>query len=161
MDTEGTIISGPETVKNARAYYHSYFFEYADGSIGWMNMTDGSSIDFYKLKQITAGAAVNNSGFSGSWKTWWGNEQDAYAELRFSEKDGIWTGSYDYDGGVLDGKVITQNGRLVIEGNWIQNSGSGWYRFTLSADGNSFTGEWGYTGDPQVRGFWNGEKTRP
>jgi hypothetical protein len=53
------------------------------------------------------------------------------------------TGSYGQSG-KLDGTF--KPGTTQLDGNWGDARGNGWLTITFAADGNRFTGEWGYAG---------------
>jgi hypothetical protein len=69
------------------------------------------------------------------------------------------TGTYSHQGGMVRGKAI---GNMLV-GTWLElptydlPDDLGYFKFKISADGNSFNGEWckGTTG---VDGKWNGQR---
>lgn len=105
--------------------------------------------------------AVRTSGFAGNWTT-------SYGDMVIAVNGTDATGTYTLSGGLLYGRVDGP----VFSGTWAQPDGAGrtcetafqgskaWGRFvfTLGADGNSFTGTWGYCNDPATSGGWDGAR---
>jgi hypothetical protein len=91
--------------------------------------------------------------WSGSWLCGqWGT-------LTIAQSGDVVTGTYTYDSGRLKGNV----GGNKLFGTWSEApsysipNDAGDVEFTMSADGNSFTGRWryGFSGDWRT---WNGHK---
>lgn len=87
--------------------------------------------------------------FAGRWNTTWRTMEISISGTRV-------TGRYDYQNGRIEG-VVRGN---VIEGRWYQDNRpqGGSFRFELSADGKSFSGNWNYAGDSGWKGAWNGTR---
>lgn len=95
----------------------------------------------------TSPAAAKN--FTGTWSTAWGR-------VTLTQSGGTLTG--DYSGqftGRLSGDVAGNLATLT----WNQTNGeNGKAKFTLSADGDSFTGTWGSGSSATNGGAWNGKR---
>ena len=95
---------------------------------------------------------------------------ERHAEMTLRQSGQLVRGTYSLDNGTIVGRV--QGDRLV--GYWVEDGSNRtcdrpiegrthWGRvvFTMAADGQSFTGTWGYCDDdPEVqsRGEWNGQR---
>jgi len=80
-------------------------------------------------------------------------DQNGHFTLALTESNGAVTGSY-YDGKAsLSG---TRSGNTV-SGTYTEPAGSGVFSFTFSADGSSFTGNWGVKAG-QTNGTWSGAR---
>lgn len=65
----------------------------------------------------------------------------------------VW-GTYEHSGGQVEGTI---NG-MELRGTWSQTNGKGRIVWRLSADGQSFNGQWGYN-DAEPSSQWNGRRT--
>jgi len=92
------------------------------------------------------------TGFAGQWESNWG-------PMTLSQSGGRVTGSYSHDKGRIEGEV--KEG--VLTGAWSEAPSyappddSGRIVFRLSADGESFSGTWGY-GASSDDGSWEGRR---
>ena len=95
---------------------------------------------------------------STSWAGMWDTN---FGTMTLTQTGTTVSGSYTYQDGKVDGTVSGN----VLQGTWseaprasLRDRGS--FRFTLSADGRSFTGEWNYADDPAEtwRPNWNGSR---
>lgn len=68
-------------------------------------------------------------------------------------------GSYEYEDGKIDGKLMSGKGKSAIEGTWRQRGKEGWFHFEMETNGQKFSGVWGYANNKKPSGTWNGEKT--
>ncbi|MBW2529219.1 MAG: hypothetical protein JRI23_33895 [Deltaproteobacteria bacterium] len=87
--------------------------------------------------------------FTGTWTTGWG-------PVTLTQQGDKLTGSYSGQfRGTLSGTVDGNVADLA----WVQTNGErGRAKFTLSADGNSFTGTWGAYSSSAGGGSWNGKR---
>ncbi len=95
---------------------------------------------------------VPNDSFAGKWDTTWG-------EMTLTQTGDRVTGTYTHPwhNGTIDGTVKDR----VLRFNWTQNNRSpGTGRFTLSADGQTFSGEYNNKSDPDAPadGQWTGKR---
>jgi hypothetical protein len=92
----------------------------------------------------------------GTWRTEWGT-------VRLHRNGNSFTGTYTHKNGRLSGSSTNSQGNEV-RGTWTQSpsyrgpSDSGTFVFTLSPDGNSFTGRWKYSGSHNWDGSWSGTR---
>jgi hypothetical protein len=88
-------------------------------------------------------------GFAGTWRT-------SFGTMTFEIAGNEATSTYDFDGGKLRG-TLSQGGR-TLAGRYEEVDAKGTFHFTLSADGQSFSGGWtrtsGKTEPPS--GKWEG-----
>ena len=93
-------------------------------------------------------------GFAGAWTTTFGT-------MTFERQGNQITSSYDFDGGNLRG-LISKDGR-TLTGTYTETEAKGTFRFTLAADGKSFSGIWNRTSGTREppSGKWSGECTSP
>ena len=97
-----------------------------------------------------APAAAPTANFTGTWST-------RFGDLSLNQSGNRVTGNYAYFAGSLEG-TVTGN---VLRFKWKEpkqnKQGAG--KFTMAADGQSFSGGWSYTEDPEVFGSgWNGTR---
>jgi hypothetical protein len=95
---------------------------------------------------LRAGAATQPGWFAGTWNTDFGG-------MSVTQSGAIVKG--DYVVGTIEG---TASGN-VLTGTWKQGSTGGRIRFTLSSDGSTWAGVFGYNSDPPTK-QWNGQNTR-
>jgi hypothetical protein len=106
-----------------------------------------------------SGVTPNNSG-DNIWAGKWDTEQ--WGEMTLQQNGSKVTGEYEWDGGKITGTVSGN----MLKGTWSEaptyqpENDAGDFEFTISSDGNSFSGRWryGYSGDWD--GDWDGERIR-
>lgn len=93
-------------------------------------------------------------GFAGTWKT-------SFGTMTFTISGSEVRASYDFDGGSIVGN-LSPDGR-TLNGRYKENEAQGNFRFTLSADGQSFTGRWNRTSGKREppSGAWEGKCVQP
>ena len=97
----------------------------------------------------TGAAAQAPANFAGQWNS-------DYGPMTLLQSGSSVTGTYPSYSGTITGTVSG----IVLTGNWSDTTGTGTLIFTLSADGNSFTGIWTRrTGSGNSGGTWNGTRT--
>ena len=112
---------------------------------------------------VTATAATKN--FAGNWNTTWksGNDTALATSMTLVQNGTAVAGSYTY--GNVTGSVSGTAAGSVLSGSWKETDPDTTYggplAFTLSADGNSFTGKWVYDTDAAgaintTTNSWNG-----
>lgn len=90
--------------------------------------------------------------FSGAWNTNWG-------KMFLKQIGNGLNGTYEHDKGKIQGKVSDR----FFEGTWSEApsykppSDAGTVKLTLSEDGKSFSGKWGY-GSTLDNGSWSGTR---
>lgn len=89
-------------------------------------------------------------GFAGTWQT-------SFGQMTFTISGNEAESSYDFDGGTLRGELL-EDGR-VLSGTYSEREAKGAFRFELSADGQSFTGNWRRTSGKREppSGTWEGK----
>ena len=93
------------------------------------------------------------TGWTGNWSTNWG-------EMSLSQIGNQVTGNYNYDSGQIIGTVSGN----VLTGTWAESptfsppDDAGDIEWTLSLDGNSFTGQWRYGSSGDWDGSWTGTR---
>ena len=105
---------------------------------------------FEKLELTVAPARS----FTGAWKTEWGT-------LTMSQDGDAVSGSYDFMGGAIAGKV--KDGVLAFGWSQTGNGHQGTGTFVLSSDGDSFSGTWARRpGDEKLGpgGTWSGTRNK-
>ncbi len=91
--------------------------------------------------------------FSGSWYSYWGSNPDARVPMNLVQNGVEVVGSYEYQGGRIEG-TVTGN---VLSGTWSQTNGSnGYVELTLNDNGTQFSGRWRYPEQDWVVDPWNG-----
>lgn len=100
-----------------------------------------------------------SNGFVGMWNS-------NFNQMTVTGNGNIITGTYAFRNGTINGTVSGN----TLTGMWTQsytdraNSTSGDFVFTLSSDGQSFTGKWryGHSTDPNAQwdGSWTGTKVK-
>ncbi len=103
---------------------------------------------------VVASSAARPLG--GTWEGAWNTN---YGVMTLLQTGNHVTGTYTYSGGSIDGTAAGN----TLTGTWDQKgSGThGKFVFTLSADGNSWTGLWGYNDETPTRTNWNGTRAQP
>jgi TolB-like protein len=97
-------------------------------------------------KDTATKAPITGTGWSGTWNTDWG-------KMTLNEQGNHVTGTYTFKNGRIDGTVSGG----VLSGKWTQSNGSGRFEFTMSDDGRTFNGIWGY-GEGLDNGIWKGTR---
>lgn len=97
-----------------------------------------------------------NVTWSGNWITYWDSGKNKINMELIEANDKI-IGTYEWNNGVINGTSQVVNGISTFNATWTQTKSKGWTILTLSADGNSFSGEWGYEGKKKG-GMWYGER---
>jgi hypothetical protein len=94
--------------------------------------------------------------------TWTGNWNTSYGEMTLTQSGAQVTGNYILDDGHVTGTVSGN----VLTGRWDEAptrtgpNDAGPLRFTMAADGESFTGVWGYDGEGGTTSHtWDGTCT--
>jgi hypothetical protein len=94
--------------------------------------------------------------WTGKW------ESKEWGTMELTQTGSSVAGDYTWDQGKIDGTV---NGD-VLRGTWSEApsyappTDAGDFEFTLSSDGNSFTGKWRYGSSGEWEGDWTGERIR-
>ena len=94
----------------------------------------------------------------GIWTGTWETEQ--WGTMQLVQEGNRVTGEYDWDGGKIDGMI---NGNMLTD-TWSEEPSykppddAGDFKFSLSEDGTSFTGQWRYGSTGDWQGSWNGKK---
>ncbi|MBC8275717.1 MAG: hypothetical protein H8E40_12215 [Chloroflexi bacterium] len=94
--------------------------------------------------------------WTGKW------ESEEWGTMDLTQTGSSVTGTYTWDQGKIDGTV---NGD-ILGGTWSEEpsyappTDAGDFEFTLSSDGNSFTGKWRYGSSGEWDGDWSGERIR-
>jgi hypothetical protein len=106
-----------------------------------------------------SGTTQSNSGDS-IWTGKWDTEQ--WGEMTLQQNGSNVTGDYEWDGGNIKGTVSGN----ILKGTWSESptyqpeNDAGDFEFTISSDGNSFTGRWRYGSSGDWDGNWDGERIR-
>lgn len=112
-------------------------------------LTISSSDPAFPLVSVSltgAGIQPPSTSFAGQWNT-------DYGSMTLNRNGNFVTGTYP--NGTITGTISAN----VLNGVWSDNSGAGTLAFTLSADGNSFTGVWTRLGgNGNAGGTWNGTR---
>jgi hypothetical protein len=100
------------------------------------------------------GGGMPSASFDGHWSsTYAGGGQTVPAELAIAGTGGTFRTS-SFSGRFFD--LSRDGGDLV--GSWSALGQQGWLRFTLSADGRSFSGRYGFAGGEEAAGVWSGHR---
>lgn len=97
-----------------------------------------------------------STGTAGNWSGTW---TSTFNTMKLVQSGDIVTGTFEWKNGKISGTI---NGN-TLSGTWSQEptyqppNDSGSFIFTLSSDGNSFTGLWGYGSEEPSHG-WNGNR---
>ena len=122
-----------------------------------------------KVIKVNAGHANSSISWNWSWKkcgdaspVFHGNFQSSYqaynkqtysASVFITGDHGFYNSSAGFRGNLYGIKHL---GNRVFDGQWNVHGKTGWFKFTLSEDGNSFKGIWGDHSGTQ--GSWNGHR---
>ena len=88
-------------------------------------------------------------------------ESSQWGTMELLQNGNTVTGTYSWDEGKIEGTVSG----TTLRGTWSESPSyappddAGDFEFTLSADGNSFSGQWRYGSDGEWDGDWTGQKT--
>ena len=94
--------------------------------------------------------------WTGTW------ESKEWGTMELTQTGSSVTGTYTWDQGKIDGAVYGN----ALKGTWSEApsyappADAGDFEFTLSSDGNSFTGKWRYGSSGDWEGDWTGERIR-
>jgi MscS family membrane protein len=97
------------------------------------------------LFSTSASYSEDTKSFTGEWQTYWRHGQ---ALLILNQQGDQVTGTFEPNRGKLEGRL---EGR-ILRGKWEQPGGAGTFLFTLSEDGQTFTGRFD---DGE---YWNGRR---
>lgn len=87
-------------------------------------------------------------------------ESGQWGTMELMQSGNTVTGVYEWDDGKIEGTVSSN----MLRGTWSESptyapqNDAGDFEFTLSADGNSFTGHWRYGSESDWEGDWTAEK---
>jgi hypothetical protein len=96
------------------------------------------------LAFLSSGAQAQNSvNATGNWNVTTSGEIFATGALRLEQTGSTVVGSYGQSGRI-DGTL--QPGTRQVDAKWNDSRGSGWMTIIFTADGNGFSGDWGYPG---------------
>jgi hypothetical protein len=93
-----------------------------------------------------ASSSAGCTGFNGEWQTVWGSST---THLRISGT----SGAYSYQGGTLSGEIKGDAYWGIYQES---GGGTGRFHFDLSSDGNSFTGWFAPSSNPDAKQAWKG-----
>jgi hypothetical protein len=100
------------------------------------------------------GGGQQESGFDGRWSSSYAaGAQSVSAALDIAGDAGSFRTS-SFTGQLF---ALRREGRDLV-GSWSGLGQQGWLRFTLAADGRSFTGSYGLAGQRRASGWWNGRR---
>ena len=98
-----------------------------------------------------------NSVWLGEWDTEWDGANTVIITL--TEKNDKIQGSYNFKNGMIAAQSKKENAKFILAGTWKQSNNSiGWFIFTMNSTNNGFTGQWGYLGNSEAKGNWNGTR---
>ena len=107
--------------------------------------------------QTTTASDLN---WSGTWDTNWGT-------MYLTQSLGKVTGTYDYQGGKIEGYISKNLSGNILVGTWSEDPSytppddAGDIEFIMSSDFNSFTGHWRYGSSGDWYADWNGTRVSP
>ena len=94
------------------------------------------------------------------WTGTWDSSQ--WGEMKLTQNGSSVTGTYTWDEGKIEGTVSGS----TLRGTWSESpsyappDNAGDFEFTLSSDGNSFSGKWRYGSDGDWDGDWTADKIK-
>ena len=99
-------------------------------------------------------AVTGANGPEGKWTS-------TFGEIEITEKNGVYSGKYTYDNGIIQKAKLSGN---VLSGEWVETpknepKRSGKFKWTFNKDFSSFTGTWGYGNSNSDGGAWTGQGT--
>jgi len=105
-------------------------------------------IDTLGLKPVYV-ITLGRGTFEGVW-------QSTYGEMRLKVVGSRVTGTYTTGDGLIEASLKGD----VLQGRWFERIGGrgGFLEFTLSEDGDSFTGRWNYQENPDSLSNWTGTR---
>jgi len=109
---------------------------------------------------ITVSPQTTGLNWSGTWDTNWGT-------MYLTQSLGKVTGTYDYQGGKIEGYISKNLSGNILVGTWSENPSyappddAGDIEFIMSSDCNSFTGHWRYGSSGDWYSDWNGTRLSP
>lgn len=98
------------------------------------------------------------------YRQWNGIWDTNFGEVNISVSGNSISGTYKHKNGTIKGEVAETMHGTMINGEWNQSDGYGWFTFSMErGDVNNFSGEWGYyRGEDRIKEFakgeWNGSK---
>lgn len=100
-------------------------------------------------QNVQPNAQQNAAAWAGVWRTNWG-------DMVLSVSGNQVTGTYSFENGRISGTVSGN----VLEGTWAQDNRpqGGSFRWEISRDGRSWSGQWNYAGDAAWQGTWTGSR---
>lgn len=89
-----------------------------------------------------------------------GKWTSTFGEIEIKVKDGIYSGKYTYDNGIIQRARL--NGQ-ILSGEWVESPKNkqkrvGRFRWTFTKDFTSFSGTWGYSTSNTDGGAWKGNR---
>ena len=111
--------------------------------------------------EVRVNGVVVARGLAGSYATRFTNPDGSGLSytLTLTQSGDAVTGTYaPPQGAPVPGTVTGSLAGPLVRGTWSEpNNRPGWFAFTFAADFTSFTGQWGYVGQP-ASGAWNGTR---
>ena len=139
--------------------------------------TDVSSSGWAKLHVVTPNEVFSNQAFfvvnctgtpsASSYQGWAGTWNTNWGTMYLTQSTGRVTGTYAYDKGKIEGSISKNLSGNILAGTWSESPSyappddAGDIEFTLSPDGNSFTGKWRYGSSGDWDGTWTGTRVGP
>jgi hypothetical protein len=127
--------------------------------VGHPHGTANWTIDHRTLKAANALARTISRGCPGGSlaPSWTGTWKTTFGLMHIKQSGSQVTGSYTVSCGT--GAIQGTSSNLALAGAWSQpcNNHSGQIQFSMSADGESFTGSWNYGNAPPASP-WNGTR---
>jgi len=143
-------------IMNAPEHSDGYFFSArrtaptSDQVIEFLVRQEGCPETVVTLDVHVVGKPQETVGvFGGEWET-------DFGYMALTQSGDEVTGGYESPEGEIAGKVIGNTLRFT----WIQADRKGSGKFILSEDGNSISGQWSHSVDPEAppEGFWRGQR---
>ena len=109
---------------------------------------------------ITVSPQTAGLNWSGTWDTSWGT-------MYLTQSLGKVTGTYDYQGGKIEGYISKNLSGNILVGTWSEHPSyappddAGDIEFIMSPDSNSFTGRWRYGSSGDWYSDWTGTRVSP
>jgi hypothetical protein len=121
-------------------------------------INDIGSVD--QTTTITVFPQTADLNWSGTWDTSWGT-------MYLTQSLGKVTGTYDYQGGKIEGYISKNLSGDILIGTWSEHPSyappddAGDIEFIMSSDFNSFTGRWRYGSSGDWYSDWTGTRVLP
>jgi len=121
-------------------------------------INDIGSVD--QTTTITVSPQTAGLNWSGTWDTSWGT-------MYLTQSLGKVTGTYDYQGGKIEGYISKNLSGNILVGTWSENPSyappddAGDIEFIMSSDFNSLTGRWRYGSSGGWYSDWTGTRVSP